>query len=629
MPKAYVAFLWHMHQPMYLDGWTGVRNMPWVRLHGTRGYIDMLAALEEFPKVRATINYTPVLIEQLQGYAERAASDAYARIAAMPEEDMGPSERAFALKNFFLANRDAMIEPLPRYRELLVQRGLHADQVDFAKAIDRFSAQDLLDLKVLFRLAWMGFHARETYEELRALADKGRGYEREDLRALDGVERRILADILPRSRALLERGQIDITTTPYCHPILPLLIDTDFGARSNPGAPLPPRYSRPDFARRQLEAARELHRETFGRDPTGFWPSEGSVCPEITPMAKELGFQWCATDEGILFRTLGSEKRRQVIYQPYSVEWGGASLQMFFRDRHISDLIGFSLAQMPAEDAARAFMRHVHEVAASCPRNPPIVPVILDGENPWENYRDGGGPFLRALYRALSEDPEVETITFADYLARHPFAASLSGLHTGSWIDADLHVWVGGSEKNLGWDYLRRTHELAEPRLPQPGVRATLDQEKALRALWAAQGSDWFWWFDETFYSELKEEFDILFRSHLANVFRHLGMETPSFLDQPIHRKLLQRRFFQKQPVQLISPEIDGVETHYYEWVGAVSYLSGELRSHGTMYLEDAVLRRHWLGFDRGALYLRFDIAERHWSPETPTMGLRIEIHGP
>ncbi|MCA9770768.1 MAG: hypothetical protein KC466_00075 [Myxococcales bacterium] len=629
MPKAYVAFLWHMHQPLYRDTHGGVRQMPWVRLHGTRGYIDMFAILDEFPNIRATFNYTPVLLDQLLGYVDHDAKDLYARIAETPEEKMDLGERKFALKYFFLAHRRAMIDPLPRFRELLIQRGLNSDEVDYDRAVDRFSNQDFRDLKVLFRLAWMGFHARASVPEVHALIEKGTGYTREDLLTLHRVERSLLADILTRGRALVGREQIEITTSPFFHPILPLLIDTDVGSRSLPNAPLPRRYNHPEFAVRQLREARELHEEVFGVAPRGLWPSEGAVSPELIPVASSVGYQWLATDEAILFRSLGQADRRDALYRPYSANVGGAKMDMFFRDRHLSDLIGFTYSTMDPNEAARSFLSHVHRVAEQAGGRAPIIPVILDGENPWESYPGAGAPFLRALYGALSADPDIETVTFSDYLKRSPFTTQLTDLHTGSWIDADLHVWVGAPEKNRGWEYLNRAHEALAPHFPPLTERGNEDQWNAIRALEAAQGSDWFWWFDDTFYSELKEEFDLLFRTHLANAFRHLNLDVPSFLDEPIHQRPATRIRFDLQPVEFIDPEIDGEITHYFEWVGAVVYRSRDLRTHSTMYQTDPVLQCLFIGFNRDHLFIRYDLHERHWSPSTPPLSIAVVLAGP
>jgi alpha-amylase/alpha-mannosidase (GH57 family) len=299
----HLAFLWHQHQPFYRDQRTGEFAMPWVRLHAVKDYLGMAQLLEEVPQMRATVNLVPSLVTQIEAYLE-GAEDVALRLTRKPAADLTESEQEYLLDHFFSAHREILIHPFPRYRELVLRRqfGRHSA----AEVRRHFQERDLRDLQVWFNLAWMGPLHLEKEPEIAALVRKGAGFSEEDKVAILEIQRRAMAEVIPAHRRLQERGQIELTTTPFFHPILPLLLDPASAGEAMPGAPLP-NGAMPlvEDAREQLRLAREAHARWFGRPPRGLWPSEGSVSQALVPIVLDLGFEWMATDEEVLFRSIG------------------------------------------------------------------------------------------------------------------------------------------------------------------------------------------------------------------------------------------------------------------------------------------------------------------------------------
>ncbi|TLY21699.1 MAG: glycoside hydrolase, partial [Nitrospirae bacterium] len=572
------------------------------------GYFDMGMLLDEHPDVRVTVNLTPSLLLQLQELADGSVTDLFWTHTARPAEDLTSDERVFILRHFFSANWDTMIRPHDRYYGLLFQRGTHPRDEDLPDLARRFSTQDLLDLQVWHNLAWFGHRALAQYPVLRELTAQGRQFTEFDKQAVLATQREIVGQIIPLYRRLQERGQVELSTTPFYHPILPLLIDTDSARRSRPDSALPQRFAHPEDAEAQLRKAFSLHERLFGRRPMGLWPSEGSVCPELVPILTKLGFRWAATDEGILARSLDLWRRDEQLYQPYRVQVEGAELAVLFRDRDLSDAVSFTYSRNEPAAAVADFCGRLKGVAQRAPGTRPVVPVILDGENPWEHYPDGGEGFLRGLYAALTSDGSGGVRFLAATpdreLAEHPPTATLARLHTGSWIHADLKIWVGHIEDNDAWERVGATRCFLQQRehagdLPPDAV------ERAWDELYAAEGSDWFWWYGDDFETDHKALFDHLFRLHLANVYRLAHAEVPEFLKVPVLRQRAKLAF--REPTGFIRPVLDGVVTDFYEWQGA-GYVEGR-PSLSAMHIRSEFFSRIYFGFNLDQLYLRFDPA--------------------
>lgn len=630
MAQVQLALLWHMHQPLYRDPSSGGYVLPWVRLHATRAYNDMAAMLERHPGIRCTVNLTPVLLEQLEDYAAGRARDELLGLSERPPGDLTEAERVRLLHGFFMVDWGRSIRPVERYWDLLEKRGRDLARVDLARVARTFDDDELQDLQALFNLAWMGFAALDEDPELAALAARGRDYGRDDVRYLLAAQRRILAGVTGRWRALAARGQVELSTTPYHHPILPLVCDSDAAARALPGVALPPRFSWEEDARWQVRAALESHERRLGARPAGMWPAEGSVSPEAVAILAAEGVRWAASDEEVLLRSLapGSE-RSASLYRPWRVAAGDGEVAMLFRDRGISDLVGFTYASAAAEDAVSHFVARVRAAGEAWRHagmaGPATVGVFLDGENPWERYHRSGHDFLDGLYRALAAHGQVRTVTLSEATAAPPGPA-IPAIHSGSWIEGSFRIWIGHREDRLAWTALGRARQAVEEARRRGAGGADLD--RALGHLRAAEGSDWYWWYGEDFSTENAAEFDALFRGHVVRACEAVGAAPPAEALSPIKpvgRGALEAKAL-REPTQLIHPVIDGRDPTWFEWQGAGRYRPAHDRgamAGGAGGIEEL----HW-GFDERNLFLRLDPAAAAEPAVTRPLAVRILLLG-
>jgi alpha-amylase/alpha-mannosidase (GH57 family) len=569
-----IAILWHMHQPSYQDLATGEHIMPWVRLHALKDYYGMVALLREFPDVRMTFNLVPSLLAQIEAFAEDRASDRCLDLSLKPADALDDGDVEFILENFFHGHRQHMIEAYPRYGDLLARRGEPlSTPADRRPAAARFSRDDLRDLQVWHKLAWVDPLYQDADPRVRHLLDKGRGYSEDDKALLRRVEIEILRKVIPEYREAAARQQIEISASPFYHPILPLLCDTDVYVHTDPRSPMQ-RFTRPEDAAEQLARAAACHERLFGRRPVGLWPSEGSVSDAIVPLVAAAGFQWMATDELILARTLGTSISRdgnghveqpEWLYEPYALSAGGATVSCAFRDHTLSDLIGFTYAGWAAEAAATDFVARLVEAGRRyrdrTGGGEACIPIILDGENAWEHFPGGGRPFLRALYRRVAGHAELRTVTMAEACAAP--ARKLAGIFPGSWIDASFDIWIGHADDQKGWRQLARARDALEASAAGPEAIAGAREEILI-----AEGSDWFWWYGDDHSSDHDLDFDELFRRHLRNVYRRLHLPVPeelyvSNISAGAPAPAL------TAPTARLSPTIDGEDTCYFEWLGA------------------------------------------------------------
>lgn len=628
MANVRVALLWHQHQPFYKDLVTGEYRLPWVRLHGLKDYYGMVRLLEEFPGVHQTFNLVPSLIWQLQDYVSGDASDPFLKVASKPAADLTPEERKFALAYLFQANTTHLIGRYPRYNELWHRYESAGRNPE--KAIGMFQTQDLADLQVLSQIAW--FDEYFLHEpEIAALVSKGRGYSPADQGAVLEWQKRILAAVIPAHAAAAQNGSIEISTSPYYHPILPLLCDTNQGAVSVAGLPLPSaRYRHPEDAKEQLKRGLDLHEQVFGKRPVGVWPSEGSVSEEALAIAAELGVEWMATDEGVLGRTIGVHFERPHegrlrpehaarLYTPYHYRNGKTQMKLVFRDHTLSDLIGFVYSGMPAKEAAAHFIRSIKESAKPLTDKgqDAFVPIILDGENAWEFYPESGREFLRRVYDAFQNDPAIEAVTMSEGIRAHKAAPVLDHLVPGSWINANFNVWIGAPEDNKSWDYLYEARSLYER------MKAKVDPEKAKLAfeeLLIAEGSDWNWWYGPEHHSANDRDFDELYRKHLSNVYQLLGAEVPLYLAQPIAAAAVRPNYVAQ--TALISPRVGSGVVRYFDWLGAAVYNADRHTSamHGKQFLLDAI----YAGIGEEYLYGRLDFCDMPTDPVQMVVNLEV-----
>ncbi|MDE2507531.1 MAG: alpha-amylase/alpha-mannosidase [Planctomycetota bacterium] len=606
-----LALLWHQHQPYYPDDLAGENPMPWVRLHGTKDYLGMALHLDEVPEFRCTINLVPSLLVQLQGYVD-GATDKHLLVSRRPADGLAREDAIYLLDYFFMANADTMILPHPRYRELYQLRALGVESAE--TALSRFRERDLRDLQVWSNLSWMHPLLFERDPELAELKAKGRRFTEEDKNWLLDKQRALLAEVIPLHRKLAARGQVELTTTPFYHPILPLLLDKRLAREAMPDVQLPAhRDGYPEDAEIHVKKAVEHHAALFGDRPRGMWPSEGSVCQSLIPLLARHGIEWIATDEEILSSSTngrvgrdgrGHVRHPELLYQSWRVEEAGRELAVVFRDHALSDQVGFHYQRTPGTVAAADFLGKIHAIGDAVRHgHAPLASVILDGENCWEYFPDGGVSFLRTLYQNAARDPLVRPVTIGEHVREHPPVETLPRLFAGSWISRNFAIWVGHPEDNRAWDLLHQTRAaLVEEEKSGRHDAATI--ERAWTEIYIAEGSDWFWWYGDDHSSELDALFDHLFRKHLRNVYTLLGDDPPSALytaiahaggGRPLH----------EQPTSFLPVKIDG-RSSYFEWINAAKYICGNDR--GTMTLVTrGPMRAVWFGFSADRLLLRVD----------------------
>jgi len=619
-----VALLWHMHQPSYVDPVRGVALMPWVRLHATKGYLDMIWMVEQVPGFRCTFNITPILIRQIDELATGNVRDLWHDLAATPADALTLDQQCAILEHFFKANPTNMIRPHARYWALLHKRGLRPAPGGYARIAGSFTTQDYRDLQAWFNLAWFGYAADRLYPEIATLKHKGVNFTEDDKQTIFAAQTDILKTVLGYYRVLAERGQIEITTTPFYHPILPLVYNTEFARRCMPGVQLPQQFSHPEDVRAQLLLARQLHTKTFGAPPRGLWPSEGSVCPELIPILQELGFEWFATDEEILWRSRtasdpGTPLDRDQLFQAYRVNFGDANVCAIFRERALSDFVGFTASRNTPAAAAAFMVEHFEHIAHSLQGREPLCAVVLDGENAWEHFPDGGAAFLQELYERIARHPNLRATTVHDYLAEQPPTATVPALHTGSWINANFQIWIGHPEDNRGWDLLGQTRAFLQSKIDHGGL--TDDQRRcAFEEIYAAEGSDWFWWYGDDFVTDNDLIFDELFRTHLQNVYNICGAPIPAALKAHICRSEVVPET--RQPTDLIQPVIDGQVTSFYEWFSAGLYETG--RAMGAMYQAELLIETIHFGFSTEQLFLRIDFRKNTELPANARLSIRF-----
>jgi len=636
MHEVSLAFFWHQHQPYYPDDLSGENPMPWVRLHGTKDYWGMAMLLREAPEMRATINLVPSLLVQLLGYTDHGHEDRHLRVSRMPADGLSEEDSNYLLDNFFMVHADRMIRPYKRYNELYQKRGLGLDPPERARK--RFSKKDIIDLQVWSNLVWIHPLAFEHDSQLAEFRDKGRHWtEKEKLWLLE-KQMEILRQVVPLHCELQERGQLELTTTPFYHPILPLLWDKRLARRAMPDVTLPKHVDGyPEDGIEHLRSAVAFHEKIFGQKPRGMWPSEGSVCQEIIPHVADTGIQWIATDEEILSCSTngwvsrdgnGYLRNPEMLYRPWRVEHQGKSLQIIFRDHAMSDQIGFHYQRYMAEHAVNDFVGKLEAIGKATRGNaghrPTLVSIILDGENCWEYYHNAGVDFLRGLYRRVIQHPKIKPVRVCDYLQQYPATDKLGSLFAGSWIQHNFGIWIGHPECNRAWDELYQTREFLVQAAQQ---KRCSDQQlaEAWREMKIAEGSDWFWWFGDDHNSAQDALFDRLFRKHLQNVYTLLGAEPPAELARPISQGHRHPRLY-SDPTGLLRVKINGRRS-YFEWINAGRLVCQGAR--GTMSMgTSTVVSDLYFGFDTERLLVRLDArggAVREHLADVDTLRFRFQ----
>lgn len=605
-----VAFVWHFHQPNYQTQPNGIRLMPWARLHAIKDYLDMVLILDKFPKIKLNFSIVPALIDAIEDYAHNDGHDIHSKLTVTPVEELTDDDKLYILNYFFDANYETLISKNPRYNELYLKRYSHSEI-----SIDDFSLQDYADIMMLFNLVWFDPIWKNVYPELLKFEEKGKNYSLEDRQELIELNRTIIKQIIPTFKKYQDAGKIEILTSAYNHPIVPILI--------NPNDLKTPslKHSMPDCkvalmvdVKEQINLSIEKIANTFGKKPNGFWPSEHCISQKTLDVVANLGFKWAITDESVLANSLKKEFVRDFrgCYEdPYDVcslylykTKREKEINLVFRDSVIPNMITF---EYPHHDnvlcANDLFdrIKTVHDKLKNSPDKKHLFTIAMDGENSWDSYEKDGSIFLERLYSLINDDKSIKTVLISDYVEENKQTEKLlKKVKSGSWVNQEFQLWIAEPTKNLAWQYLvQARNDIKEA---EKSGRYSKEQIKAAKyEIYIAEGSDWFWWYGEPNNSGQDHIFDFLFREHLKNVYEILEKSVPSYLEMPLISFMGKPL---KNPKRLIKPLINGYSKGNDEWLSAGCIDIPD----GPIIQQNKVFDRIYFGSDEKNLYLRFDV---------------------
>jgi len=542
----FITFLWHMHQPLYKSPEGGSYLLPWVRLHAIKDYFDMAALIEAVPQMRAVINFVPSLFVQLEDYAQGSARDPFYTCSSKPVSKLTDKEKLFLLKNFFTVNKKRRIDPSPRYGELWEKKAQAGSEPEMQ--LKSFALSDYLDLQVLFNLAWSGPTLRKDAQVASLLA-KDRNFSQKEKELLLAKQQQLISRIIPTYKRLQEEGRIEVSVSPFYHPLLPLLCDNYSAEEAQPGTTLPrSRFTFPEDAETQIHLALQYYRQLFKREARGMWPPEGGVSNKALELAIRQGLKWVATDESILAKSTSAGRdiaketksffSAEKMCSPYKYKTQQGEIAIFFRNQALSNLISFVYSSWEEEKAADDFYRRIIALKSSLIEGPGpyLISIIMDGENAWEYFPKGGEVFLLSLYKKIATSPQFKPVTFSEFLATRSKGSQnlINSIKPGSWINANFSTWIGEPMKNQAWEYLyqaRKAFEEFVSRLsPEEKKQKAKVIQKALKTIYVAEGSDWFWWLQSGEQVENERKFSVIMKLYLAEIYKLLGLEIPGYL---------------------------------------------------------------------------------------------------
>ena len=534
-----VVIFWHMHQPEYRDLRNGEYHLPWTYLHTIKDYVEMVAHLENNTAARAVVNFAPVLLEQIDDYARqledylhhgKALRDPLLSALAEPVLSLDHEKRIHIIKCCLRANKHRMIERFEVFKTLaeVAEGALKSPEM-----ISYYSEQYFADLLVWYHLAWTAEIVRNTDARIRTLMEKARNFSVHDRHQLIEVYSELIGGVIDRYRKLADEGRIELSMTPYAHPIVPLLIDIKSADQAMPGAEMPAASEYPDGLERSrwhMQKGMETFKKYFKSEPLGCWPSEGSISAETIELISGMGIKWLASGGTVLRNSLQKSAARQDDCIHTAYQYRDTPTACFFRDDDLSDLIGFKYSSWHADDAVANLLGHLETIASSCTDSPDaIVSIILDGENAWEYYPENGYYFLNALYEKLGHHENLKLTTYREHLASHDKRKKLTGIVAGSWVYGTFSTWIGSKDKNRAWDMLVEAKNTYDRVLGDGGL-SDEDLNNARMQLATCESSDWFWWFGEYNSAESVAAFDEQYRLHLSNLYQILNMEPPEYL---------------------------------------------------------------------------------------------------
>lgn len=608
--KISIAFYWHMHQPVYQLTPDSDYLMPWVRLHGVKDYLDMLLVMKKFETLKLNFNLVPILLDAFIDYGEKDYHDIHSRLTVTNVKELTKDDKEFILNNFFDANYSSMIFPHVHYNELY-QKRFKSENAD----VDDFSEQEYSDIMAWFNLVWIDPVYKEMFPEFKKLLKKEKNYTFEDRIAIIELHRKIIRMIIPTYKEYWDKGRIEITTSPYYHPILPILLDIKSAQKGlqSVDSTLTELDASQD-ARYQTQSALDRIEAIFDKRPKGIWPSEQCVSAETLELFSELGVKWTISDEGILTNSINFDFVRDFkgyledpyfLMKSYKYKTEDSDIKMVFRDSVIPNLIGFEYANHDPKIAAADLydrIKVIQNKLQSSPDSKHLLTIAMDGENCWENYIEDGLAFLNEIYSMIEEDSTLETVLISEYLAKEKHHKELKKIHSGSWINRNFQLWVGEPVKNLAWTYLKQVKEDLNKFIESNPKNKNI--EPAYRELMITQGSDWFWWYGEPNDSGQDHIFDYLFREHLKNVYRYLGMKPPAYLDFPLVSIIAKPT---RYPQNTISPRIDGMDSpNDEEWLNAGCINMPD----GPILQETKLFDKVCYGSDENNFYLRLYLSD-------------------
>ncbi len=606
MKKLYLQFIWHMHQPYYKDTVSNQFLLPWVFFHSIKDYLDIPQYCEKFD-IKATFNFVPSLLSQIKDYENESVNDTLIKLIKRRVDTLSDEEKLILTPQLFMANEKTMISPLPNYHKLYLRYQKEQNV--------KFTNQEILDLELSFLLSWTGNFIRKKESFVKDLINKGEKFTENDKSELFKIYHKNISYITTYYKELYQKNIVELSVTPFYHPIFPLLFDPDSAYEAKKDITVPNnKRAMENEALWHIEEGINFFTNIFHFPPQGIWPAEGSISSKtLNIFAKYV--RWSASDQDVLANSLGLNledfEEKKKLYQRYIFSDSG--LTLFFRDKFLSDLIGFRYAQMDADKASDDFINHLSFIYEKCDFNP-LVTIILDGENAWEFYKNNGEDFFESLYKKISATEWISTIRSIDAVNSSSIKyQKIDKITAGSWIYANFTTWIGHPEKNKAWEFIFKTYSEIDKFRNSGGDTTKITQ--ALQELRISEGSDWFWWYGDDHYTDQRDIFDKLFRSHLINCYNILGIEPPIEFFTPINRDSSAKDFI--LPSQYISPTIDGAITNYFEYLysgkGNIRYDSS------TMNTGEKILERLYWGFDKNFLYLMLTFSNFSSTQQTAT----------
>ena len=545
-----VIIVWHNHQPFYENPLKKEFILPWVRLHAVKDYWRMPYLVSKYPDVKVTFDLSGSLMQQLIDYqnGEKDIREILSEIPASKLTDNQKWEIIQVPGGFFDINWDHIVKKVPLYKQILDKRDeafkKFGNPLNKKAIVNYLSNQDYTNLVALFNLFWMDSEYVKSNSDLKPLYEKAENSENftySDVQFILKKQNELMQNVFSWYKKLISSGQAEVVTTPYSHPISALL--TDFGWSGD--------------LMMQIKTANDLFNKVFNEKPNGAWASECALNDEALKVFKENGWNWTISDASNL-NQLGVDVKSDpsLQYVPYDVD----GVTVFFREKYLSDGIGFRYSGKSVEDAINDVKTTLLDVEKLNKSGNLVYTIALDGENAWEYYPNDGNNFLNAFYKELSElekEGKIRLTTPSEYIKKFgrgktvpthkvtvldlqgkdissitsygalPVKKINGEFGESSWVNSTLDTWIGEKQENVAWMWLKAARA---DLLSKAGSLSEENKNKAYNLLMRAEGSDWFWWYGSDQDSGNDPSFDRLFKLYLMELYGTLGESTPLYL---------------------------------------------------------------------------------------------------